>query len=541
MKSRKATGLFILILSTALLIGSAVGIFASAESTQPAPEIISQNIVYGANLRFQFAIDADALGEGKTVTVNIYDKSPREFGAVLLDSTEAVYEDVSGTNLGIKNAYVATSDAAISALDYGTEYYAEAVCDGVAGGAVKYSAVEYFLTRLYREGENVTDIQRELYESAIAYGSAAQRVMNDPRTNVADYVFVAAEDGKVNGEESIVAPRGTEVTLSYTGADAGFAYYIDAEGNRLGSTATVGVNGTYKASFADFTFDDLSAEASFTPESMSSTGLKAITVTDGDGDVTRYAGLLYGNVGAVGRTYSFSVTDDARLRYSTPQGGTALALVNANNYEAGHNYSVFEADLQIELGKDSSGTQLTSSTWTVDLMENVGTPIYRMIFVYLADSGELEVCFVRNNTYEGVRGTESTRIRCKIANAGDYCASYNLRIENYFIDKSRDTVCIITVNGTPLWICDSRAIAYEGDCPTVNSDVAAYQNTDGVYVLPFGYYSVSAFDDTPKSSTTFKGIYINPKFGDVSDICFDNVIYRASVVDTVPTFNITRK
>ena len=536
MKSRKATRLLILILSLALLIGSAVGIFASAEGTKPAPEIISQNIVYGANLRFQFAIDAEALGEGKTVTVNIYSKSPEEPDAAILDTSTAVYEDVRGTNLGVDYAYVATSNAAISALDYGTEYYAQAVCDGVAGAAVKYSAVEYFLTRLYREGENVTDIQRELYESAISYGSAAQKVTGDLKTNVADFVYVAAEDGKVNGRDSVVVERGSAVTLSYSGSEPGFAYYVDSFGNRLGDTATVSESGTYEASLADFAFGDLSDSAAFTPETIAATGLKAITVADGDKDVSRYAGLLYGNVGKVGRTYSLSVSD-GRLKYSTPLGGTALALVNANNYEERHNYSVFEADLEVALGNSSDGTRLTSSTWTVDLMEGVGTTIYRMIFSYLQDSGELEVYFQRNNKYEGVRSTNSASIRCKIADAGDYSASYNLKIENYYITKTSDTVCIITVNGSPLWICDSRAIAYEDDCPTSDADVKAYQNTDGVYVLPFGHYSVSEYDDTPKSSTTFKGLCINPSMDNGCEVYLDNVIYRASVVETVPDFN----
>ena len=189
MKNRKTAKLLIMVLSLALLIGSAVGIAASAENA--APEIISQNVEYSGTLNFKFAISAENLGADKTVTVNIYDKNPEEDGAVLLDTTTAAYEDVSGTNLGVQYAYVATSKAAISALDYGTEYYAQAVCDDAKSEVVKYSAVEYFLTRLYREGETVTDIQREHYENVLAYGSTTQKVTGDTGTNVADFVFVA--------------------------------------------------------------------------------------------------------------------------------------------------------------------------------------------------------------------------------------------------------------------------------------------------------------------------------------------------------------
>ncbi|MBQ8584054.1 MAG: hypothetical protein IJ488_05560 [Clostridia bacterium] len=541
MKNRKTAKLLIMILSLALLIGSAVGIAASAENA--APEIISQNVEYSGTLNFKFAISAENLGADKTVTVNIYDKNPEEDGAVLLDSTTAEYQDVSDTNLGVQYAYVATSKAAISALNYGTEYYAQAVCDDVAGEAVKYSAVEYFLTRLYREGETVTPIQREHYENVLAYGSTTQKITGDTGTNVADFVFVAAQDGKVNGKDSVVVEKGTEVTLTYTGENSGFAYYLDAAGNKLGRTAAVSASGTYTAKFADFAFNDLSTAATFTPSTITSTGLKSVAVADGDKDVSKYAGLLYGNIGNTtdGRSYSFSITDDGRLKYASPKGGTAIGFVNSKNYESGHNYSVFEADIQIDLGKSAStGNQLTNCMMTCDLMQTSSNTMYRFVMNYKATNGGLEMYFQRNKAYTGVTYKDTSHVTAFIANANDYSVSYKFKIEQYYITATADTVCIISINDKPFMIADTRAIGYEGDCPTSDADVTQWTNSDGVYVIPFAHYTASNTDDTPNFATSFRGFTINPNSGYVCDLYFDNIIYEASVVENVPTFNIAK-
>lgn len=532
---KKNAKILVFVLSLALIISTAIGIAVSAENAATAPEIMAKNVVYGADIRFQFAIDATELGADKTITVKIYDADPAG-EANLLDTTTAVYDaDVTDTNLGVQAAYIVEkTNAAISAVAFGEEFWAVAECDGVQGKAVKYSAVAYFLERLYADADVITDLQKEHYENAIAYGSTAQKVTGDTKTNVADYLYVMAKDGTVNGAEGAIALKGDALTFAYNGTEdaSGLAYWLDPNGDKA---AVATVSGLYTPRFADLTFNDLSTTATFTPSTTSSTGLKAVTVADGDKDVSKYAGLLYGNVGVVGRTYSFSATDDGRLKYATPQGGTALAFVNANNYESGYNYSVFESDIQIDLGEG-----LTNCTTTCDLMQTSSSTMYRFIMKYKASSGNLEMYFQRNQAYSGVSYKDTSHVEFNVAEKNATSASYKFKVEQYYIAATADTVCIISINDTPFMIADTRAIAYEGACPTTDADVAIYTNSDGVYVVPFAHYAKSTTDDTPNFATTFRGISINPNSNNICDLYFDNIIYEASVVETVPTLNIAR-
>lgn len=247
MKNRNYSKILVLALSVALLIGAVVGIVASAES---APEIIGKNIQYGADLKFQIAIDADSVGgAGKTVYVKTY---ADETKATLLDTVVAEYKDTSSTNLGVANAYVALSKNSISALAYNTEFYIVAECDGKET-AITYSAIEYFLERLY--GDDVTNAttekgkaQKALYNNAISYGSSAQTLAalegKYEGKNVADYLYYAV-DGKTG-----IGLKGDEITLgAYTGNEANFSRWIVsdlASGNRL-ATLKVGDKFTLSA------------------------------------------------------------------------------------------------------------------------------------------------------------------------------------------------------------------------------------------------------------------------------------------------------
>jgi hypothetical protein len=507
-----------MILSLALLIGSAVGIAASAETA--APEIISQNVVYSGTLNFKFAIDADALGEGKTVTVNIYDKNPEEDGAVLLDTTTAVYEDVSDTNLGVQYAYVATSKAAISALNYGTEYYAQAVCDGVAGEAIKYSAVEYFLTRLYREGETVTDIQREHYENVLAYGSTTQKITGDTGINVADFVFVAAEDGKVNGKDSVIVEKGTEVTLTYTGADTGFAYYLDAAGNKLGSTAAVSTSGTLAARYADYTFNDLSNDTTFEFGSGSSS---AITISDGSNDVSKYTGLLFGNASS---SHSASIVDGVLKLTKTSGAGSYFGIKN-KNYSSANNHTVFETDITFDL---SSGG--TVSKHTLALFRGTSNTLSEILMNYSSDTGNLEFKFRRNVPTGSNVTKDSSGNVISIAEAGSKVATCNLKIESYFIngDTRNDVTMVISVNDTPVMIGDSRAIA---DYSTIDSNLGGYiRNDDGSYFFKYFYTSKSSSDISPRDYGVFYGVSIETYSTIIGTFSYDNIIFESDTVGT---------
>jgi len=526
---KKNTKILVFVLSLVLLIGAAMSISAAEET--PAPEIMAKNVVYGADIRFQFAIDATELGADKTVTVKIYDADPAG-EANLLDTTTAVYDaDVTDTNLGVQAAYIVErTNAAISAVAFGEEFWAVAECDGVQGKAIKYSAVEYFLERLYADGMiNATEgtdlVRKEHYENAIAYGSTAQKVTGDTKTNVADFIYVMAEDGTVNGAAGTVALKGDALTFAYNGTEdaSGLAYWLDPNGDKA---ATATVSGTYTPRFADFTFNDLSNNAVITPSTSS--GFKRVTWADGDKDVTKYTNLLFNEIPSTGRSQSYSIVDGA-LNYTTT-GGTRFAFGNGN--QAG-NHTVFETDVTITVPEGSTRTIGMQFYKT-----SVSTALYQMTFTYNAQKGRIESWFKRNNAYTGVTYQDTTHLVTQVAEEGDTTARFTLKVESYYIAATDDTTMVWSINDTPVWILDSRGVD-RTSAPSSDDQVRAYQNTDGVYVCKYAFIEDSGTDYTPRAGV-FTSVMFNPNSSNDCSMTFDNIIFSTDTADA-PTYNTTAK
>ena len=151
MNNKKYSKIIVFVLSLALLIGAAVGIVANAENSESAPEILAMNIEYGDTLKFMVAIDSESVGgEDKTVTFSVYEGSPAN-EKMLGKPTTAIYEDTRETNLGVDNAYVATSFYGVSPLAYGENYYLVVECDGKTT-TIQYSVIEYYDGRIMTTG-----------------------------------------------------------------------------------------------------------------------------------------------------------------------------------------------------------------------------------------------------------------------------------------------------------------------------------------------------------------------------------------------------
>jgi hypothetical protein len=524
MKIRKFQKLLITLLSLVLLIGSAVGIAASAE--QAAPEIISQNIQYGANLRFKFAIDAQPLGEGRTVTVNVYDKNPQEDGARLLDSTAAVYEDVSKTNLGIDYAYVAVTNAAISALNYGTEYYAQAACDGVKGEVIKYSAVEYFLTRLYREGENVTTDQREFYENAIAYGSSAQKVMGDTKTNVADYIYVAANggdimvDGNTVGSSAILV-KNSAFTIRPTEAVASgyVAVWKNSEGAsyRTGSEMTSSESTVFTSALLPMlTFDGLQ-DTSFTTTANSKTAWSSIPYIDMPDDA--YDGIfrMWNAVRDNSKAYPTADIANGQI-YVRSSTGSSYFEICPSHTEEGYNFSSFEADITFGV----------SGSFTTDLRTKTGaTAVQFSVFSYNMDTGIFK-CGATNKS-----GNVGSEISTTLTTTGENAHTLNLKIE--FYTDGYDVINTYYFNGKLVYIIASELCTDE----TAGNMDSVY-NTDGVPISGTRYYTFSSKVEGKEAPLTdFSALTL--LFGSSCNgyVALDNISFTQTKVAEKPDVNIT--
>ena len=526
MKNRKTAKLLIMVLSLALLIGSAVGIAASAENA--APEIISQNVEYSGTLNFKFAISAENLGADKTVTVNIYDKNPDEDGAVLLDSTTAVYEDVSATNLGVDYAYVATSKAAISALNYGTEYYAQAVCDDVAGEAVKYSAVEYFLTRLYREGEVVTDIQREHYENVLAYGSTTQKVTGDTGTNVADYRYVAAKGGSivVGGNtlgSSAILVKDTAFTIQPTEAVASgyVAIWKDAAGvsYQPGKEMTASASTTFTSTLIPMlTFDGMDSVTVTVPTNTSTSSASQVFTTFGD-DYSVYNNVFKIYNGVLEKNMPTASIVDGKLAVNSDDGSDYIKIYPTTT-ESGYNHSVFEADLTFSCNTGNIGFDL--------LQSDNSTAVRFSTFTYNMTTG----VFKMNAT--NASGGSGNTVTVTLPTTGDNAHTLNLKVDHYKLDN--DILVAFYLNGTLAYIIDSR-LATDSTSDNIDS-----KNTDGVLLSGTRYYPYNVTATGKEAvKTDFSQFSLNPNSNFSGTISFDNISFIQNVFEGEPDYNTTLK
>ena len=69
---KKNTKIITLVVASALILGVAIGISASA--TLASPEIISQNVEYGGNYALLYAVKADSV-VGDSVSIAVYDNA----------------------------------------------------------------------------------------------------------------------------------------------------------------------------------------------------------------------------------------------------------------------------------------------------------------------------------------------------------------------------------------------------------------------------------------------------------------------------------
>ena len=413
----KKTKIIVMVMALALLVGALIGIAATAtEST--TPEIVAKNIRYGEDLKFRIAVDGDALGADKTVTVNFYEADPAT-DASPVDTATAVYTDTSDKskyNLDVDHAYIAVSNYGISAIAYGQTFYITAECDGVVSEVLEYSAVEYFLERLYADADSITDIQKKHYENTIAYGSTAQLVTGDTKTNVADYVYVMAQDGKVNGSAGAVAVKGDALTFTYTGAEdvSGLAYWLDPNGAVVTSKATV--SGLYTPKFADVTFNN------------ETVGGKISIASSTNKDTFYYENRTEEN-------------DSDKVVVLNNTSYNDIRFVTTRSAEANANCFVFETDMNLSGGLDKTQVQF----WL-----GVSDKLICANFDVWNDNGTIKMIDyhsegTKSNRDDGAKATV-------IGTAGEW---FNFRLE-YYYEGSRENVRLKYYINNELVLCTNN-------------------------------------------------------------------------------------
>lgn len=525
---KKNTKILVFVLSLALLLSAAIAVSANTEAA--APEIMAKNVIYGADIRFQFAIDATDLGADKEIIVKIYDADPAG-NANLLDSAVAVYDaDVTDTNLGVQSAYIVErTKAAISATSFGQEFWAVAECDGVAGDAVKYSAVEYFLERLYADAAKITPLQKEHYENAIAYGSTAQKVTGDTKTNVADYLYVGAKggevfiDGKSVGEGAIVL-KGDKFSLKPASAlTAGYApLWKDPTGITIKGTSeiTASASGIYNYTLIRLlTFDGMENRALevFANTNTTWTSQRFISVGEGYDKIFRAWNGAITN-GAATKEYPTAEIKDGKIWINSTDGSDYLEI-HPTYTEEGYNLSTFEADI----------TFLSSGNFTTDLRTKIGgTAIRFQNFVYDMSKG-----YFKWNATNGSGGTGST-IDIYLPTEGENAHTLNLKIEWY--TDGTEILNAYYFNGKLVYIIASEL------CNDETSGNIDGTNTDGVKCSGTRYYSYNVNNAGKEAPVTdFSVFHMLFNSAAKGSIGFDNISFTQVKVNEKPDINITLK
>jgi len=231
MKNKRIAKLITVALALVLLIGSAIGVAVSAESTK-TPEIISKNVYYAGNSSIMYAVDADTVNEGP-VTLYLFDDEAKANAET--PDTEWVYTAEAPTvqNIGGENKSVyIINTLGIAPARFTDNFYAYVVdATGAKSAVVKYSLLEYYLDMLYRNGyvnaaEGEALAQKTAYEAAIANGSALQNLLlnydeddaNDIDVLADEYLYACIVDGATLDGTSgagIFAP-GAKVTPTST-------------------------------------------------------------------------------------------------------------------------------------------------------------------------------------------------------------------------------------------------------------------------------------------------------------------------------------
>ncbi len=237
MKNR-VTKLVLLVLSLALLVGGAIGISVSADST--APEIISKNVMDTGDFCLMFAVDP-ATVTGEDVTLRVYDRDPSDAEAKLaFEETKAVTAtekiDLDGDRTP-ETAVIVFTTAGVAAKDFADVWYIETE-SADSKKVITYSVMEYAFERLYRDGTVLaTDkdddlyryYQKEFYFGMLNMGSAAQNLhVNygnaEPERLIKEYTYVSVLDGTYTAGD-LTADRGfveanTAITLNANDAEA---------------------------------------------------------------------------------------------------------------------------------------------------------------------------------------------------------------------------------------------------------------------------------------------------------------------------------
>lgn len=243
MKNTKLTKILVFALSLALMIGAAVGISTSAETSETV-KIVSQNVSYEGQTHLYYAVYYENVENPEGIALEVsYTDDEGNPKTVTVSSSEAVtLKDSNGADVACR----AFRTPGVSAKNFTKVFTVKAVTESGTESAEKtYSVAEYCHQWLYDIAKSAEPTETELKikaacESTLSYGTDIQALLGYyPADNTADhpenYVYVKGADGvTVNGAKTACVIKGSEITLAYTGTETRLGWEVyDLEGNEI--------------------------------------------------------------------------------------------------------------------------------------------------------------------------------------------------------------------------------------------------------------------------------------------------------------------
>ena len=207
MKKSNLTRILVLVLSLALLIGSAMAITASAEETPAKGEFGGASVAYGEKVAIRVAVQAtkeEILNNDVVVSYEING-----------ETKNATYKE------DYEDGYVWVMTEGIAAYDFvETVTFSSKVGETTIESGCTYSVAQFLYSMLYTNPELETE-WKDLYNALLVYGEAAQKALHINENNlISESTIVSTENANVtiNDGKYVFAPGATlEVTPVWAG------------------------------------------------------------------------------------------------------------------------------------------------------------------------------------------------------------------------------------------------------------------------------------------------------------------------------------
>ena len=544
---KKQTKLLVLVISLALILGSALAVMTAAEEAAATPslDIWSKNASFQSNVVLSVAVKAENTADS-SIDLLVYSEYPTE------NSTPVVVTSYgSGTVWGAECQLFATPG--VNAKNLADQVYlqARALVDGayVYSEIEQYSIIEYCKEMVYTEGtmdDNDVD-----FLAVIEYGASVQRILGHNTDKLAtSYKYVTVENGTFGTLSRGIVLAGDKITLTHTGeatkdgADfVGYKDSISGQTYNVGEEITVNSDMLLVENYLDtssiLTFDDME-EGDLGDVALTETTISGSWLLTGSCPTVPFTTTKYQNVLKAYRTNNSTnthialsvekMTEDAdgySLKATTAKKNS-LAVVPTKAVE-GFNHFVYSADYTLNyIGSDAS--PWINFAFSGD---NVG---YRIRAYYHTATGVLEFKVLPGDT----GATEFTFHTMQINDSetpNDLCETFNLQFEywTHTVEEGvNDYILVISINGKQVFIMDTA----DRHTSSGATEEKAYLNTDGAYVVNEGL--LGFYVNWPSAPARFATLENNFE-GYEGIVYMDNIQFVQSVETDLPTLNRTAK